>query len=394
MGKNHICVISDESYLNGMYRTGIGEVVDSLAVAFRNAGYPTTLILPGGAEGKVRGKAGKTVRVGVVGDSFWEKAASIANDLDPEAVLAFNDPSVIDHLSAGKKKVFAFDSVEDVQGKEKYFCKWDSIVTMSPNYAQEVIASGGPVSDALKCCDFRGVLLGLWDGLYGGDHSAISDIMMRRYGIPEGKAIFLIQCRLTEAKGIDWVLDDIDEILDAGGWVVVFGVGDKTLEERLMECDKAGKLTYFHRMADWIGIQTWMKCADFFLSPSRREVGGLMPMKAATYGCVPIIRPVGGLSNNFDETNSIVVNGEDVGEAVRRAMEIWKNGSAMDDLRKAARECDFGWKNRMRPFIEMLGLPMPEKLPPKEVGFFPIISAPAKAEPPFAIKKGGEPDAQ
>ena len=114
-----------------------------------------------------------------------------------------------------------------------------------------------------------------------------------------------------------------------------------------------------------------------------------MPMKASLYGCVPIIRPIGGLANNFDETNAIVVSGEDVGEAVRRAVEIWQDEQAMESLRKTAQNRDFGWKSRMRPLLEMCGLPMLEELPVEPSISVEPVDLTTKKVSPFAVKKGG-----
>ncbi len=113
--------------------------------------------------------------------------------------------------------------------------------------------------------------------------------------------------RLTATKGVDLVLHILEELLSHGNvQIAILGTGEEQYEKEFI------KLSYkYENMVSIIkfdrAISKKMYAAgDMFLMPSKSEPCGLAQMIACSYGCVPIVRSVGGLYdtiNHWDGKN-------------------------------------------------------------------------------------------
>ncbi|MGY4297533.1 hypothetical protein ACVWXN_005628 [Bradyrhizobium sp. i1.4.4] len=114
--------------------------------------------------------------------------------------------------------------------------------------------------------------------------------------------MFAIVARLVHQKGIDLVLSAADEIIDAGGQIVVTGSGEPALEQALIDAHR--------RRPDAIGVTIGFNDAqarrifagsDFTLMPSRFEPCGLSQMYAQRFGSLPIGHQTGGLAETITD---------------------------------------------------------------------------------------------
>ena len=103
-------------------------------------------------------------------------------------------------------------------------------------------------------------------------------------------------------KGIDLVLSAADEIIEAGGQIVVTGSGEPALEQALVDAHR--------RRPDAIGVVIGFNDAqarrifagsDFTLMPSRFEPCGLSQMYAQRFGSLPIGHQTGGLAETITD---------------------------------------------------------------------------------------------
>jgi starch synthase len=69
--------------------------------------------------------------------------------------------------------------------------------------------------------------------------------------------------------------------------------------------------------------------SDFYLSPSVYETCGLMPMNASSYGTIPIINLSGGLEDNFNEDNAIIIQDGNLKAALDDAVNLYKNKNSL-----------------------------------------------------------------
>ena len=392
--RHHVVIVSEESVMGGYYRCGVGEVVDTMAMTLR-AYFDVTVITPG----KYRGGAlGGRLCLGVYGEDFYAAAAEVVNAAQPSLVHNFGRPDFINRLTTTCKKVLAFDRWEDVCDQLDHVGKYDHVVTLSNAYAEELKATH---PEAVEW-PLRGIINGIDGSLYNGrfiDNGDSRKYFYNYHGREDtGKPLFVTTGRLAAVKGTEELIAEASAIASAGADLVVYGEGDKEYEQQLAELHRDGVLIFVPHMADYFEMCSAMSAADFYLTPSIHEVCGLQPMKAARMGCVPIVRPVGGMGENFDATNAILITGS-ITDAILQAMSLSKD--EYSTLRLNAMAGSWTWDTRIRPWVELYGL---ETAPESESAFKAAppakesrvtrsaevapIEAPKKKECPFALYGG------
>jgi starch synthase len=195
------------------------------------------------------------------------------------------------------------------------------ISTVSPTYAREICNTGAGygLAGLLRHREesLSGILNGIdcdiWDP---GTDPAIEKnytvhelqskapnkaALQREFGLPEDPRMLLLGHvgRLVEQKGIDLILDVLDELLQHPVQLVILGSGDTGIEQLLethasrhpRQC--AVRIGYDEQLAHRIEAG-----ADCFLMPSRFEPCGLNQLYSLHYGTVPIVRRTGGLADS------------------------------------------------------------------------------------------------
>ena len=123
--------------------------------------------------------------------------------------------------------------------------------------------------------------------------------LQRRMGLDQNPAALLIGVvsRLTSQKGLDMLLDQLDEMAVHGTQLALLGSGDPYLEHAFVAA--AGShlgavgcvLGYNEALAHLIQAGS-----DALLVPSRFEPCGLTQLCALRYGSIPVVSRVGGLA--------------------------------------------------------------------------------------------------
>ena len=170
--------------------------------------------------------------------------------------------------------------------------------------------------------------------------------------VPERPLIGMVT-RLVEQKGLELVMAAMDQLLwDNDCAFILLGNGNKKYEIWLKELEER----HPGRACAWIGYDDdlshhiYAGC-DFFLMPSRFEPCGISQLIAMAYGTLPIVRETGGLRDTVQPYNQYTgegtgitfsrMDGYDMADAVRRALELYKNKPAMKGLIKNAMAVDY-----------------------------------------------------
>ena len=170
--------------------------------------------------------------------------------------------------------------------------------------------------------------------------------------VPERPLIGMVT-RLVEQKGLELVMAAMDQLLwDNDCAFILLGNGNKKYETWLKELEER----HPGRACAWIGYDDdlshhiYAGC-DFFLMPSRFEPCGISQLIAMAYGTLPIVRETGGLLDTVQPYNQYTgegtgitfsrMDGYDMADAVRRALELYKNKPAMKGLIKNAMAVDY-----------------------------------------------------
>jgi starch synthase len=185
---------------------------------------------------------------------------------------------------------------------------------------------------------------GDWQG-----KQANADYVRKQFGLAVSRGpIFGLVARLVHQKGVDLVLSAADEIVEAGGQIVVTGSGEPEIEQALIDARR--------RRPDAIGVSIGFNDAqarrifagsDFTLMPSRFEPCGLSQMYAQRFGSLPIGHQTGGLAETIQDGETGFLfpqpSAESFLSGVRRAFEAFMAKDRLDAMRRSAMARSFSW---------------------------------------------------
>ena len=254
----------------------------------------------------------------------------------------------------------------------------DRINTVSPSYAGEIrtpyYAEG--LDGVLNA---RGsVLTGIINGIDKVSFNPHSDpLLPARYdrGHLKGKAkckaelqakmglevrddvpLVAMVTRMTEQKGFDLVAYILDELMNTEDiQFMLLGTGDARFEDfmRGAEARFPGRLCAYLGYSEELSHLVYA-ASDFFLMPSRFEPCGLSQMIAMRYGSLPIVRETGGLKDTVVPYNKYTgegtgfsfanYNAHEMLDAIRKALDCYKNEETMQGLIGNAMKADFGFE--------------------------------------------------
>ncbi|MFI3329740.1 MAG: glycogen/starch synthase [bacterium] len=116
--------------------------------------------------------------------------------------------------------------------------------------------------------------------------------------------------RLCEQKGIELIIDSLDELINNTNMnFFLMGSGDTYYENKLKEysCKYPNRVKSYIGYNDSLAMKVYSSC-DVLLVPSKFEPCGLSQLIAMRYGTLPLVRETGGLKdtvhpyNKFDKS--------------------------------------------------------------------------------------------
>jgi starch synthase len=169
--------------------------------------------------------------------------------------------------------------------------------------------------------------------------------------------LFGVVSRLTRQKGLDMLVEIVDEVIASGGKLVVLGSGDTDLEDGFAGAAlrHPGKIG-FVRGYDEALSHLIQGGADVIVVPSRFEPCGLTQMYGLRYGCVPLVSRVGGLADTVIDANEAAVEaGVATGivfapatppallDAIMRAMRLHGRPKVWRKMQRRGMKSDMSW---------------------------------------------------
>jgi len=244
------------------------------------------------------------------------------------------------------------------------------LTTVSATYAREITTPelGCGLEGLLRlrseASELTGILNGIdesWDPRFcaqlaqpfaAGDwqgKQANADYVRKKFGLALSRGpIFGLVARLVHQKGVDLVLSAADEIVEAGGQIVVTGSGEPTIEQALVDAHR--------RRPDAIAVAIGFNDAqarrifagsDFTLMPSRFEPCGLSQMYAQRFGSLPIGHQTGGLAETITDGETGFLFSQPSIESflggIRRAFSTFVSKERLDAMRRSAMARSFSW---------------------------------------------------
>ncbi|MBI4920284.1 MAG: glycogen synthase GlgA [Devosia nanyangense] len=255
----------------------------------------------------------------------------------------------------------------------------DALTTVSPTYALEIKgpAYGMGLEGLLqvRAEHLTGILNGIdiheWDPMTDlklvqhYSHNSIEQragnrqALAQRFGLDDAPGpMFSVVSRLTWQKGLDMLVEVADDLVAAGGKLIVLGSGDAEIENGLAGAAMRhpGKVG-FVRGYDEPLSHLIQGGADVMLVPSRFEPCGLTQLYGLRYGCVPLVSRVGGLADTVIDANEAAVEAgvatgivfapatvEALREAIRRTARLYGRDKVWRKMQRRGMKSDVSWE--------------------------------------------------
>ena len=263
----------------------------------------------------------------------------------------------------------------------------DAITTVSPKYGQEIQTPDyGMGMDGIlyqRRAYLRGILNGVdygrWDPAkdshlaanyspqkMGGKSrckKSIIDEMNLDRKLNKRPLLGMIS-RLHAQKGLDLLVEIIDDLLALEVGLVVLGSGDERIQGAIQEAaerhpGRVGlKVGFDEPLAHRI-----MAGVDMFLIPSRYEPCGLTQMYALKYGTVPVVRATGGLDDTIAPFDPKTRKGNGFKfkpyeaktflETVQQAVQLFDDSEAWKTVVANGMKADFSWDGSAISYLEL-----------------------------------------
>jgi starch synthase len=258
----------------------------------------------------------------------------------------------------------------------------DRVTTVSPRYAKEIqtpeFGCGLDGVIQTRADDLVGLLNGVDNAVW---NPAIDALIPARYSAVNisGKAIcrtellkrcgfatdlkgpiFGMVARLTEQKGIDFVLSNRDFFIAHECRLVVLGSGDRRMEDELRELAAAvPQKVFLCAKLDEAMSHLIEAGSDFFLMPSLFEPCGLNQMYSQVYGTIPIVSRVGGLVDTVIDADQEPASGTglmcepyaaSLRDALQRALILFADKPRYAAVQQRGMAKDFSWKEAAKGY--------------------------------------------
>jgi starch synthase len=189
--------------------------------------------------------------------------------------------------------------------------------------------------------------------------------LMRLAGFKNRKApVVSIVSRLSFQKGLDIVLQSIDNLVRLGANLFILGKGEELYQSALTaKAEEHKGKVYLH-----IGFEDALAHliyggTDFFLMPSRYEPCGIGQLIAMRYGSIPIARKTGGLADTIHDYDHLAARGtgflfEEYAsrallEAAKRAFCVYADREKKAELIRQAMGTDFSWETAAARYLDL-----------------------------------------
>jgi starch synthase len=244
------------------------------------------------------------------------------------------------------------------------------LTTVSETYAREITTPelgcglDGVLRKRAASAELTGIVNGIdasWDSqtctqltspFASGDWKrkhANKSHLRKQFGLAVSRGpLFGLVARLVHQKGVDFVLNVAETIVESGGQIVVLGRGEAKFEDALCHV----QAQHPKSVAVSIGFEDGearriFAASDFSLLPSRFEPCGLSQMYAQRFGSLPVARKTGGLAETIKDGQTGFLfphaSTESFMGAIWRAFGAFANDRRMNFMRLGAMAQEFEW---------------------------------------------------
>jgi starch synthase len=261
----------------------------------------------------------------------------------------------------------------------------DYLTTVSPTYAREILTPefGCGLQDflQLRASSITGILNGLdetgWDPAADAalaqnftqetldQRSENKLALLHEFGLPPNldQPLLILISRMDYQKGVDLAFEALHLVSGLPWQAVLLGTGDPGLETaaRQLEAEFPYRVKAAIRFDAKLARRMYAG-GDMLLMPSRYEPCGLAQMIAMRYGCIPVARATGGLTDTIIDgpspENSTGFLFEDatpeaLAAALRRSVTAYADKDGWRARQMYGMKQDFSWQRFAQAYIHI-----------------------------------------
>ena len=276
-------------------------------------------------------------------------------------------------------------ALENINFAKRAILSADIINTVSENYREEIMTKsfGQDLHRILKNRADR--LFGIINGIdYNAYNPEKDKTLAKRYSFsnPAAKAdnkkllqkkiglpvnpdipILCTTSRVTFQKGFNLILKIIDFLLKLDIQLVFMGDGSKEYIAPIKKLQKRYPDKLIWLPFDQAKENLLYAASDFFLLPSNHEPCGINQLIAMRYGCIPIVREIGGLYDAVENFDPVLKTGTgftfksgdelDFYATIVRALENYKHKVVWNALIKRAMRRSHSWEIPAKKYLQL-----------------------------------------
>ncbi|MGF1684578.1 glycogen synthase GlgA [Photobacterium minamisatsumaniensis] len=265
----------------------------------------------------------------------------------------------------------------------------DKVNAVSPNYASELLTHLGSHGMEADFQSRANDLYGIVNGCDYGDWNSETDPYIKqnfkanKVSLARGKKackrdlqqsvelpvvdvpLYGMVCRLTEQKGVQYLLPILRDFLLNEVQVVIVGSGDPKLADELRQisAENPEKFAFVEAYDNPLAHRVEAG-SDFFMMPSEFEPCGLNQLYSLAYGTLPIVRSVGGLKDtviDYDQTPQVATGfifdaptPEALLIKLQRSLLLYcQKPQEFKRLQQNAMACKFEWQEAAEQYVRM-----------------------------------------
>ncbi len=295
----------------------------------------------------------------------------------------------LDKKDYGRKRIphIADPDIEYINFAKRAILSADMISTVSEQYREEIMTKkfGQDLHRILKNRKDR--LFGIVNGIDYNAYNPQNDFgvfknydykkvhrkklnkeyLQKKFGLAVNKEVPLLcaTSRVTFQKGFELIFKVLDHLLRIDLQIIIMGDGDKKYISQLKKYQKK-----YPQKIVWLPFLKNQKYetlvyagSDFFLLPSHHEPCGINQLIAMRYGCVPIVRKVGGLYDTVENFDPVKKRGTGFSfnkfdpislyGAIVRALETRKYKNAWRDIMVRAMRESNSWEIPAKKYVAL-----------------------------------------
>lgn len=304
------------------------------------------------------------------GHNWWEVPAK-DKDYGRSSVPHLDDPR-LETINFAKRAILSADFINTVS--ERYR---DEIMTK--RFGQDLQRILQNRSDRLI-----GIVNGIDYNTYNPekDHSLLQrysyhetekkaankERVQKLFGLPVSKStpLLCMTSRVSFQKGFELLIEIMPQLVKLDAQYIILGAGDKNYVRELQKISRKHPrrlvVVPSHEANQKYETLTYAG-SDFLLLPSNHEPCGINQLIAMRYGCVPIVRAIGGLHDTVDNFQPRTKKGTgftfknedpfDLYGAIVRAFENYEHRAVWPHLVRTVMRQSNGWEIPAKKYVEL-----------------------------------------